>query len=70
MNNTRLKQARAAAKALDLTLLRLKGRVDGISWYSTVPRRRAGLPLAGFERVSLGCAEYKLHEMRNYLTVN
>jgi hypothetical protein len=65
MNNTRLKQARAAAKALDLTLLRLKGSVDGISWYSIVPRRRAGLPLAGFERVSLGCAMTALDRLSN-----
>lgn len=65
MNNTRLKQARAAAKALDLALLRLKGCADGISWYSIVPRRRAGLPLAGFERVSLGCAMTELDRLSN-----
>lgn len=59
----RLKQARAAAKALNLTLLKLKGRDRGISWYAIVPRRRPGLPLAGFERVTLGCAAYKLQTM-------
>ena len=62
-HNTRLKQARAAAKALDLTLLKLTGKIDGISWYAIVPRNRSGLPVIGFERVSLGTAFSKLQAM-------
>jgi hypothetical protein len=62
-HNAILKQARANAKALGLTLLKLKGKIDGISWYAIVPRRRSGLPMIGFERVSLGCAASKLQAL-------
>jgi hypothetical protein len=69
-HNARLKQASAEAKALNLTLMRLKGQLYGVSCYAIVPRRRAGLPLTGYERVTLHTAACKLHEMSNRLTLD
>ena len=64
-NDAALKQARAIAKNLGLKVVKLKGTMDGISWYAIVPRRTSSLPMPGCDRLSLGTAISKLREFKD-----
>ena len=64
-NETQLKQAKAIAKTLGYKVVRLKGEIDGATWYTVAPR---GRNVTEIERMSVDGVLNKLQTLKNLVS--